>query len=313
MTVPLISIIVPVYNVEKYIDKCISSILQQTYPRIELLLIDDGSPDKSGIICDMYAQKDNRVRVFHKPNAGVSAARNTGINNAKGEFITFVDSDDWLEPDCIRRSLNIINKNELDLLQFSSKRINDKGDLLFLKTGETPILNASQYIEADQIYIAAGCSIYRTSIIRSTNLKFDENLKLGEDQLFIYRYISKCKSCMRIKDSLYNYRLNPESACTVNNPRECLKSMKTFQTFELRPSFERNIQRGILRYFLYPIIEQRFLPAKKVYQLTKDEYFNLLKPNRKFEYLFFNLYKANRFIGILYLYMLLPYVNKKLQ
>ena len=122
MTVPLISIIVPVYNVEKYIDKCISSILQQTYPRIELLLIDDGSPDKSGIICDMYAQKDNRVRVFHKPNAGVSAARNTGINNAKGEFITFVDSDDWLEPDCIRRSLNIINKNELDLLQFSSKR-----------------------------------------------------------------------------------------------------------------------------------------------------------------------------------------------
>lgn len=94
MTVPLVSIIVPVYNVERYIDKCINSILEQTYPHIELLLIDDGSPDKSGAICDRYAQKDNRVRVFHKQNAGVSAARNTGINHAKGEFITFVDSDD---------------------------------------------------------------------------------------------------------------------------------------------------------------------------------------------------------------------------
>ena len=84
MTVPLVSIIVPVYNVERYIDKCINSILEQTYPHIELLLIDDGSPDKSGAICDRYAQKDNRVRVFHKQNAGVSAARNTGINQAKG-------------------------------------------------------------------------------------------------------------------------------------------------------------------------------------------------------------------------------------
>ena len=287
MTVPLVSIIVPVYNVERYIDKCINSILEQTYPHIELLLIDDGSPDKSGAICDRYAQKDNRVRVFHKQNAGVSAARNTGINQAKGEFITFVDSDDWLEPQCIGECLNIINKNKLDFLQFSSKRVNDKGDILFLKTGETPILNASQYIEADQIYIAAGCSIYRTSIINATNLKFDEDLKLGEDQLFIYHYISKCQSCMRIKDTFYNYRLNPESACTINNPKECLKSMKVFQTFELRSIFERNIQRGILRYFLYPIIEQRFLPAKKAYRLTKDENFNLLKPNRKFEHLFF--------------------------
>lgn len=285
MTVPLVSIIVPVYNVERYIDKCINSILEQTYPHIELLLIDDGSPDKSGAICDRYAQKDNRVRVFHKQNAGVSAARNTGINQAKGEFITFVDSDDWLEPQCIGECLNIINKNKLDFLQFSSKRVNDKGDILFLKTGETPILNASQYIEADQIYIAAGCSIYRTSIINATNLKFDEDLKLGEDQLFIYHYISKCQSCMRIKDTFYNYRLNPESACTINNPKECLKSMKVFQTFELRSIFERNIQRGILRYFLYPIIEQRFLPAKKAYRLTKDENFNLLKPNRKFEHL----------------------------
>ena len=313
MTVPLVSIIVPVYNAERYIDKCINSILEQTYPHIELLLIDDGSPDKSGAICDRYAQKDNRVRVFHKQNAGVSAARNTGINQAKGEFITFVDSDDWLEPQCIGECLNIINKNKLDFLQFSSKRVNDKGDILFLKTGETPILNASQYIEADQIYIAAGCSIYRTSIINATNLKFDEDLKLGEDQLFIYHYISKCQSCMRIKDTFYNYRLNPESACTINNPKECLKSMKVFQTFELRSIFERNIQRGILRYFLYPIIEQRFLPAKKAYRLTKDENFNLLKPNRKFEHLFFKLYKANKFIGILYLYIILPYVNKKYQ
>lgn len=311
MTVPLVSIIVPVYNVERYIDKCINSILEQTYPHIELLLIDDGSPDKSGTICDRYAQKDNRVRVFHKQNAGVSAARNTGINHAKGKFITFVDSDDWLEPQCIGECLNIINKNKLDFLQFSSKRVNDKGDTLFRYTGKTTILNVNQYVEAAQIYIAAGCSMYRTDIIKFSNLKYDEDLKLGEDQLFIYRYISKCKSCMRIEDQLYNYRLNLESATALNNPWECLKSMKTFQTFELRSNFERYIQHGILRHFLYPIIKQRFLPAKEVCQLTKNENFNLLKPNRKFEHLFFKLYKANKFIGILYLYIILPFVNRK--
>ena len=94
---PKISVIVPVYKAEKYLHRCVDSILAQTFTDFELLLINDGSPDNSGVICDEYAQKDNRIRVFHKENGGVSSARNIGLDNAKGEWITFIDSDDYIE------------------------------------------------------------------------------------------------------------------------------------------------------------------------------------------------------------------------
>ena len=97
MNNPKISVIVPVYNAEKYLQRCIDSILNQTFPNFELLLIDDGSKDQSGEICDEYAKKDSRVKVFHKENGGVSSARNVGIDNAVGEYICFCDSDDWVE------------------------------------------------------------------------------------------------------------------------------------------------------------------------------------------------------------------------
>ena len=97
MNNPKISVIVPVYNAEKYLHRCIDSILNQTFPDFELLLIDDGSKDQSGEICDEYAKKDSRVKVFHKENGGVSSARNVGIDNAVGEYICFCDSDDWVE------------------------------------------------------------------------------------------------------------------------------------------------------------------------------------------------------------------------
>lgn len=93
----MISVIVPVYNVERYLARCIESILSQTYTDFELLLIDDGSKDKSGSICDEYALKDSRIRVFHKPNGGVSSARNVGLDNARGQWVAFCDSDDWLD------------------------------------------------------------------------------------------------------------------------------------------------------------------------------------------------------------------------
>ena len=97
----MITVIVPVYKAEKYVLRCVDSILAQTFTDFEVLLIDDGSPDRSGEICEEYAQKDARVRVFHKDNAGVSSARNLGLDNAKGEWVTFVDSDDWVHEDFI--------------------------------------------------------------------------------------------------------------------------------------------------------------------------------------------------------------------
>ena len=111
---PKISVIVPVYKAEKYLHRCVDSILSQTFTDFELILVNDGSPDNCGAICDEYAQKDNRVRVFHKENGGVSSARNLGLDNAKGEWITFVDSDDWLKPGCLEQ---LTNKLDADMIK----------------------------------------------------------------------------------------------------------------------------------------------------------------------------------------------------
>lgn len=111
-----ISIIVPVYNVDKYLHKCIDSILAQTFTDFELLLIDDGSKDKSGAICDGYAAKDSRVRVFHKENGGVSSARNLGLDNAEGEWVTFVDSDDWIAAEMYHNMLDKAKDEDADLV-----------------------------------------------------------------------------------------------------------------------------------------------------------------------------------------------------
>lgn len=99
MNEPLVSVIVPVYKVGKYLDKCVESIVEQTYKNLEIILVDDGSPDNCPAMCDKWAERDSRIKVIHKQNGGVSSARNVGIDAAQGEFIGFVDSDDWLEPD----------------------------------------------------------------------------------------------------------------------------------------------------------------------------------------------------------------------
>lgn len=114
--VPKISIIVPVYNVEKYLARCIDSILEQTFSDFECLLIDDGSPDCSGALCDEYAHKDNRIHVIHQKNAGVSAARNRGLDAARGEWICFVDSDDWCAKDMLSLLYGAAFENDADVV-----------------------------------------------------------------------------------------------------------------------------------------------------------------------------------------------------
>lgn len=116
MTKPLISVIVPVYNVEQYLPKCIDSILAQTYENLEIILVEDGTKDSSGIICDDYAAKDTRIRVIHKPNGGLSSARNAGMEIARGEYFGFVDSDDWIEPEMYENLMAVSQKYDADVV-----------------------------------------------------------------------------------------------------------------------------------------------------------------------------------------------------
>ena len=126
---PAVSVIVPVYNTEKYLEECIQSVLNQSFTDFELLLIDDGSTDQSGLICDKYAKKDNRIRVFHKINGGVSSARNLGLDNAKGEWITFVDSDDCLKPDYLMNLYACVNA-KVDLIIAYAENVMPTGEIL---------------------------------------------------------------------------------------------------------------------------------------------------------------------------------------
>ncbi len=141
-----ISLIIPVYNVEKYLPKCLDSVINQTYKQIEIIIIDDGSTDNSGILCDEYALRDNRIIVIHQPNRGVSSARNTGLDIAKGEYVMFVDSDDYVEPTFCEKPLTIAIKEHVDIVSFGYFKIGNKTTTV-KKTYNPRIVQASEAIK----------------------------------------------------------------------------------------------------------------------------------------------------------------------
>lgn len=205
---PQISIIVPVYNTEKYLHRCIDSILAQTYTDFELLLIDDGSKDNSGKICDEYAQKDARVRVFHKENGGVSSARNLGLDQAKGEWITFVDSDDWVNT-CYLKNLQSHISDTTDLV-FSYSTIIKKSYEEFRECFPARSIS-SKCIEVAFIEnelhgrTSPWSKLYRTEVVRKENLHFCEEMYIGEDLVFLYSFILHCRYIVFTEDADYYY------------------------------------------------------------------------------------------------------------
>lgn len=301
--IPKISVIIPVYNVAKYLHCCIDSVLAQTFTDFELLLIDDGSKDNSGEICDEYARKDNRVRVFHKENEGVSVARNIGIGHSSGTYLMFLDSDDWLESSCLDYCLKSMKDDNLDFLQFGYARVTDDGNVLYKSSVSTQILNRSEFVKSDNFNVCVWGALFRMSIIHKHCLAFKKGLKLGEDQLFLFDYLLHCNSCRRTKTILYNYRWNASSACVLSRSSDCMDSIKAFAHYEHRRFFEPQVQRSILRYFLFPILINREITLARVCNLVKNESFRQLRVERKMEVPFFFFYRLNRRLGLYYLSM----------
>lgn len=211
-----ISIIIPVYNAEKFIHKCVDSVLSQTFTDFELLLINDGSKDKSGEICDAYAAKDSRVHVFHKKNGGVGSARNVGIRESKGEFMTFIDADDELLD---TESLSLMFHPEFDMsicgydsYDISGKKIfsseNVEGDaVLYAEDAVYVIYNSKYYIA----YCYA--KLYKSSIIKDYGIYFDESIYYNEDKLFVIEYLSHCTGNIYISSvPVYKYMLRESGA-----------------------------------------------------------------------------------------------------
>lgn len=205
------SIIIPVYNVAPYLRECLDSVLAQTFTAWEAICVDDGSTDGSGRILDEYAAKDNRLGVFHQANSGASAARNRGLDCARGSWILFLDGDDVLHPDTLSRLSDVISRfEEIDAVQFGLKRFNECGNfaLADVLERECNLFDVSETFAGTPTYNFT-CVAYRRDVLG--NVRF-EGLTVGEDTLFLARFFDRAGRLGVIPDVLYGYRLRVGSA-----------------------------------------------------------------------------------------------------
>jgi len=223
-----LSVIIPVYNVENYLDECIQSVLRQNFTDFELLLINDGSTDKSGQICERYAIIDSRVKVFHKDNGGVSSARNLGIVKAKGEWITFIDSDDYI----LDNYFFVLKKGEeVDLIIQGFNYLENKICIIEYKY-KLEIISIENFLRKYLLYpdFSSSCSkFFKKSILIKNNIYFDNKLSFGEDTLFNLKYLRLCSAILTANYARYCYRITTEglSNTVVNYNHDLLFYQET--------------------------------------------------------------------------------------
>lgn len=236
MTNTKVTVVIPVYKTEKYLKECVDSVTNQTFKEIEILLIDDGSPDNSGILCDELAKMDGRIKVIHKENGGAASARNLGIEMANGEYIMFLDSDDWLEKQAIEILVNKIEVEPLDIIrfnyirEFSDSSLIKENTFLKLTTYDAKackevyrqsislIGNELKHPE-NQNFLASACfNIYKRELIMVNNIRFESLKELGsfEDGLFNVHCYSRMKSFAYLDQGLYHYRKTNVASFTSN-------------------------------------------------------------------------------------------------
>lgn len=215
----MISIIIPIYNSALYLERCFESILHQTYPEFEVLLVDDGSTDESRAICEKYCDMDRRFRYFYKTNGGVSSTRNLGLQQAKGEFVFFMDSDDTILENALAWHLYRMKEN-VDLTASGYNQTDVRGAVTWKSDGDGKIIqrwSGEQYIRQciksthGTMFGMVWLCLYRTSVIRKYHLRFDENISMFEDTLFNINYSCYCQDVYFENTPIYNYYQLPES------------------------------------------------------------------------------------------------------
>lgn len=224
-----LSVIVPVYNGEKYIKECLESIINQTYKDLQIIVVNDGSQDNTEAIAREIADKDSRVQLINKENGGVSSARNLGLKYVKNEFLTFVDSDDTLDIDMYEILMKYTKNNDYDIVHCGYKRINNNGIKEVNGTGKSFIQNSYDALECiieGKLFVGALWNkIYKTQLFK--NIKFDETIKINEDILINYNVFKKSKKSIFIDISKYNYFEREYSACKntnqVKKAEDCVK------------------------------------------------------------------------------------------
>lgn len=256
------SIIIPVYNSEKYLDRCILSCINQTYKNFEIILIDDGSSDNSLKICNKYKNIDNRINVIHNKNEGVSIARNIGIENSEGKYIVFVDSDDFIEQDMLEKLENLLNKQKTECIIYNldnmlkSKAVyGEEINNILIKLIISEVINSP----CNKVYIR--------DIIEKNNIRFEKNVKIGEDLLFNVLYISKIKGFYLLNENFYNYSKENKQSLTLKYNKDKYNELMLVNK-KLRGYFKKYNNKKILEC-------EKYLRLKNIFScfmdLSRDE------------------------------------------
>lgn len=272
---PLISIIIPVYNVEKYLKECVQSVLFQSYSNYEILLINDGSTDSSKNLCNELKVQDNRITVYHKTNGGVSSARNLGINKAHGDYIIFLDSDDyWIGNDCLERLVAIAEANKADIVRGEYQRVDENGKITIAirdkKKIENKILSSYEMLR----YGIAGeffgvLFLYRKQVI--CELRYNEDMIFLEDMDFLVRLFRKPLRCVYSSLCFYSYLQRNSSASNMANIQNIICSFKMSDKFF---EYSSNIKGKIKHYYLY---YGRMMYYWTLNTVSEDPYYTIRK------------------------------------
>lgn len=259
----LISFIVPVYNAEKYLDQCVKSLLAQSHKKTEIILVDDGSSDGSAVLCDRFGEDDSRIRVYHKENGGVHTARNLGIQEAKGEYVFFVDSDDWIDIDTAHTVLEIIHAHSPDVVRFTyiretenhaSPKVNtfvaeglSTGQACKTVYRQTMGLIGPEWKHPENFnFLATTCtSAYRRELLITHNIQFEPREPIGsfEDGLFNLKFMRIAEGFYYLDRPLYHYRKTNAESCTANYRTDYLqKQTRLFEQLYEMVSAEQDAQ-----------------------------------------------------------------------
>lgn len=231
----MISVIVPIYNSEKLLAKCIDSLLAQSYSDFELVLVDDGSTDRSGIFCDDYCERDKRIKVIHQENLGVSEARNHGLDVARGEYVCFVDSDDYVTEDYLSNFTFGVD------LSVQGYMVSNRGDIIKRSYKNTYSENdAARIYCTSQLHSGPICKLCRTSIIKKYNVRFPKGISFSEDTIFFLRYLQYCDS-ISITDKVGYVYVNREG--TLSNKRHPIDELMRKEEY-IFPLYEGLFEAG---------------------------------------------------------------------
>lgn len=234
----MISIIVPVYNVKPYLEQCVRSIIAQTFQDWECILVDDGSTDGSGELCDKLVSEDERLKVIHQKNQGVSAARNCGIDDSKGEYICFIDSDDWVGADYLTHLLSGITEKETDMVvtgaihESSKPEIHAPKDyyILRIEPNYTDI-----FINHAGLFYSPWAIIYKSSIIKSNCIAFPKGLSFGEDTTFVFSYLQHVRDVVLAPFADYHYRIQASGSLSYRFGEE--RTIHRYDIWKMRQAF----------------------------------------------------------------------------